>query len=428
MPVRALLAALLAGLVASAPAPAGACAGDCDGDGVVTVAELINGVGVFLERAAVSRCPACDRDGSGTVTVDELVAAVGGAVNGLSPGVICSVAGTGQAQYDGEGRLALDVSLYFPIDVEFQPDGRALVMDWNNLLLRRFEADGTLSTVMGIPFIETFPITGTPAKDTSLHHASDIEFDGDGQLYLAGDHVPVVFRVESDERVRIVAGKEEFGNGGDGGPALEATMTKPYGVLPDGEGGVYISDVDSDVVRYVDAQGMIDTVAGTGEPGYAGDGGPAREALLAGPSRLRLGPDGSVYFCETKNHVVRRLHPDGTIDTFVGTGVRGYSGDGGPAAAAQLNAPYDIRFAPNGDAYIADTNNNVVRRVDANGIVTTVVGNGDPEFGGDGGQAAQASLRRPSSVTFDANGSMWIADTSNHRVRRVWRFLETVAP
>jgi hypothetical protein len=419
----ALLAALL---VASGPAPAGACAGDCDADGTVSVAELINGVGIFLGNAAVSRCPACDRDRSGSVTVDELVAAVAFAINGLPPGTICTVAGTGQAQYDGEGRLAGDISLYFPIDIEFQPDGRPLIMDWNNLLLRRLEPTGILSTVMGIPFVETFPINDVLAKDTSLHHASDVEFDADEQLYLAGDHVPVVFRVENDDRVQIVAGKEEFGNGGDGGPALDATMTKPYGVLPDGDGGLYISDVDSNVVRYVDPDGTIHTVAGTGEQGYAGDGGLATEAKIAGPSRLRLGPDGSVYFCETKSHVVRRLLPDGTIDTFAGTGVRGYSGDGGAAGAAQLNAPYDIRFAPNGDAYIADTNNNAIRRVDAGGVNTTVAGTGEPGFGGDGGPVAQAVLRRPSSLTFDGNGSMWIADTSNHRVRRVWRFLDTV--
>jgi hypothetical protein len=449
--VRCLLTALLAGLaVTTSAVPAPACTGDCNADGVVTINELVNGVNIVLGRADLALCRACDRDGDGTVTIAELIDAVRSTLDGCpatptpSPsqslptptatatqpscevdGVICTVAGTGNAQYDGDGRDALDTSLYFPIDVLFDRDGRPLILDWNNLLLRRINTVGTIETIMGIPFTETFPVDGALARDTSLHHASDIEFDGEGRLYLAGDHVPVVFRVGLDDRVFTVAGTEEFGYDGDGGPALQAIMTTPFGVLPDTVGGFYISDVDADVVRYVDAGGIIDTVAGTGERGYSGDDGPGKAAQIDGPSRLKFGPDGNLYFCETRNHVVRRLHSDGTIDTFAGTGERGYTGDRGPAAQAQFNAPYDIRFAPNGDAYVADTNNNVIRRIDTNGIVTTVVGDGTPAFAGDRGPAAESSLRRPSAVIFDAAGSMWIADTSNQRIRRVWHFLQT---
>jgi streptogramin lyase len=161
--------------------------------------------------------------------------------------------------------------------------------------------------------------------------------------------------------------------------------------------------------------------------GYSGDGDLGTKARLAGPARLKFGPDGALYFCETKNHVIRRLYPDGTIDTFAGTGARGYSGDGGPATAAQFDGPYDLRFAPNGDMYVADTGNNVIRRIDTAGMVSTVVGNGMPLFAGDGGPASASSLRRPSAVIFDSDGSMWIADTSNHRVRRVWHFLASAA-
>jgi hypothetical protein len=415
---------IVIGLVAG---PASACTGDCNADGVVTVAELVSSVAISLENRAVDSCRACDRNRDGAVTVDELIAAVQVALNGMPDGTICTVAGTGNAQYDGEGRNVLDVSLYFPIDIVFEGDGRPLVMDWNNLLLRRINADGTIATIMGIPFTETFPVDGALAKDTPLHHPSDIELDDEGKLYLAGDHVPVVFRVGLDDRVFTIAGTEEFGNGGDGGPALEATLTTPFGVLPDASGGFYISDVDADVVRYVDANGMIDTVAGTGERGYSGDDGPGDEAQIAGPSRLKLGPDGNLYFCETRNHVIRRLTPEGTISTFAGTGTQGYSGDDGPAAQAQFNTPYDIRFAPSGEMYVADTGNHVIRRIDTNGIISTVVGDGEPRFAGDGGQAADASLRRPSAVIFDGAGSMWIADTSNHRIRRVWRFLHTPA-
>lgn len=344
----------------------------------------------------------------------------------LTPGTICTVAGTGNAQFDGDGRPALETSFYFPIDVLFDRAGRLLIMDWNNLRLRRVNEDGTISTVMGTD-IEDFPVEGALAVESPLHHASNIEYDVAGNLYVAGDHVPVVFRVGTDDRVYTVAGTTEYGYAGDGGPALAAVLSTPFGVLPDALGGFYIADVDAHVVRYVDAAGIIRTVAGTGVRGYAGDGGPGTAAQLAGPSRLQLGPDGHLYFCETRNHVVRRLRSDGTIETVAGTGTRGYAGDGGPATAAPLDTPYDVLFTPAGDLLLADTGNNVIRRIDAAGIITTVIGTGAPDFAGDGGPAASAALRRPSALLLDDDGSLWIADTSNHRVRRVYRFLATVA-
>lgn len=338
-------------------------------------------------------------------------------------GIICTVAGTGMAQFDGDGRPALATSFYFPIDVQFDRAGRLLIMDWNNLRLRRVNDDRTIETVMGTD-IEDFPLEGGLAKDSPLHHASNMEYDAAGTLYIAGDHVPVVFRVTPEDRVFTVAGTSEYGYAGDGGPALEAQMSTPFGVLPDGEGGLYISDVDAHVIRHVDAAGIIRTAAGTGERGYAGDGGPATAAQLAGPSRLQLGPDGALYFCEIRNHVIRRIQPDGTIDTVAGTGERGRGGDGGPATAAQLDTPYDLMFAPDGDLYVADTGNNVIRRIDAAGVITTVAGDGEPRFAGDGGPAASCSLRRPSGLLLDAAGALWIADTSNHRVRRIAAFLD----
>ena len=459
--MRCLLTALLAGLaVAACAGPASACTGDCDANGVVTINELINGVNIVLARSDLAVCRACDRDGDGTVMIAELIDAVRATLDGcpatptpspsqnrptstLPPtptatatqlscevdGVICTVAGTGRAEFGADGLPALQTSLYFPIDITFDHAGRPLIMDYNNLVLRRLNDDGTLSIVMGIPFIEDFPADGVLAKDTPLHHASDFEFDATGRMYVAGDHVPVVFRVDTDDRVHTVAGTETFGYSGDGGPALQAELNVPFGVVPDAAGGFYISDLQEHVVRYVDVDGIITTVAGSrtldgaARPGYAGDDGPGISALLNGPSHLQIGPDQALYFCETKNNVIRRLRPNGIIDTVAGNGERGYAGDDGPAVAGKLDRPSDLRFAPNGDLYIADANNHVIRRVDTNGVITTVVGSGTQGFGGDGGPAAAALLYRPSGVNFDVGGSMWIADYANHRVRRVWHFL-----
>jgi streptogramin lyase len=288
-------------------------------------------------------------------------------------------------------------------------------------------------------------VDGGLAIDTSLHHANDIEYDSLGRFFLSYYHLPIVVRVDTDSRVHLVAGTQTVGNAGDGAAATMAQLSVPSGVEPDGNGGFYVSDTDANVVRWVDPQGIIHTVAGDGTqnccaPGgldpcppntvscYTGDHGLGTKARLWGPARLKLGPDGALYVCETVNHVVRRLYPDGTIDTFAGNGTRGYSGDNAPATQAQLNGPYDIRFAPSGDAYVADTNNQVIRRIDSHGIITSVVGNGMGAFAGDGGPAAASALFLPSSIIFDAQGSMWIADKANQRVRRVWHYLDTVPP
>ncbi len=339
-----------------------------------------------------------------------------------TPGVICTVAGTGMSVFDGDGRPALQTSFYFPLGVCFDPSDQPLIVDWNNLRIRRINADGTIQTTMGKDY-EDFPTDGALAIDTPLHHASDIAFDNAGNLYVAGNHVPVVFRVGTDNRVHTVAGTTDVGYDGDGGPALQATLNTPFAVLPTNDGGFYVSDAEAHVLRYVDSAGIIRTVAGTGTEGYSGDGGPAVAAQLNGPTHMRLDAQGNLYFCDTENHVIRRVDTGGTITTVAGTGEPGYTGDGGPAEQAKFSTPFDLRFTPDGTLYVADTGNNAIRRIDLAGIVTTVVGTGIRGFAGDGAAARLAQLNRPSGITFAADGALWIADTYNQRVRRVAAFL-----
>lgn len=164
----------------------------------------------------------------------------------------------------------------------------------------------------------------------------------------------------------------------------------------------------------------IATVAGTGAKGYTGDGGAATSAQVDNPYGLTRGPDGAFYVCEVGNHVIRRIAPDGKISTVVGTGKKGYSGDGGPAAKAELNEPYEIRFDKAGNMFFVEMKNNLVRRVDAKTkTISTVAGNGKPGFSGDGGPATQAQFNQPHSIQFDAKGDLYVCDIANHRIRKV---------
>jgi len=344
-----------------------------------------------------------------------------------NPGTICTVAGTGKSLFDGDGKQALLTSLYYPLDIEFDSAGRPLILDFNNLRVRRVNDDETIETVLGLDF-EAFPEEGALATQTALHHASDIEFDPQGRLFVAGDHAPLVFLVDTDNTVHWVAGSGDFGNDGDGGPALEARLNTPWGALPDGQGGVYISDLEAHVIRYVDSQGVITTVAGTGTAGYSGDDGPGAQAQLDGPTHMALDAQGRLFICDTNNHAIRRLDRDGVIRTIAGTGEAGYSGDGGPAVSAALNQPFDVRFSPQGDLYIADRDNNVIRRIDSAGNIETVVGTGGRGFAGDGGDARECMLNRASGIKFAPDGSLWIADTYNQRVRRVAGFPTVASP
>jgi DNA-binding beta-propeller fold protein YncE len=170
------------------------------------------------------------------------------------------------------------------------------------------------------------------------------------------------------------------------------------------------------------ATAQVQTIAGNGKPGHAGDGGPAIAGQLNNPYGLTIGPDGALYICEIDNHVIRRLDlKTHTLSTVAGNGQKGYSGDGGPALGASLNQPYEIRFDSAGNMYFAEMPNHVVRRVDAKTkIISTLAGTGEPGFSGDGGPAVKAQLRQPHSIAIDPAGeSLYIADIGNHRIRRV---------
>lgn len=208
---------------------------------------------------------------------------------------------------------------------------------------------------------------------------------------------------------------------GDGGPAANAVLLNPYGLVFDGSGNLYIADITANRIRKVDSAGMISTVAGTGAAGFSGDGGPGTAARLNAPNGLAVDGAGNVYIADTNNNRIRKLDTNGVITTVAGAGPAGYSGDGRKATQARLRSPYGVFVASSGALYVADSNNNRIRKVDSGGIIRTVAGSSRagwrPED--EGSAAANAGLSFPTRIVVDDSGNLFIADTSNHRIRKV---------
>ncbi|MBI2877240.1 MAG: hypothetical protein HYY20_10190 [Candidatus Tectomicrobia bacterium] len=260
---------------------------------------------------------------------------------------------------------------------------------------------------------------GRPAIAAQLWWPSGVAVGPDGSLYIA--EASDIRRVGPDGIITTVAGiggRGGSGYSGDGGPATAARLYAPSGIAVGPDGSLYIADANNHRIRRVGPDEIITTVAGNGTAGYSGDGGPATAARLYQPRDVAVGPDGSFYIADEINIRVRRVGPDGIITTVAGNGSYGLSGDGGPATAARLGYPWGVAVGPDGSLYIADTGNDRIRRVGPDGIIMTAAGNGYGHSG-DGGPATAAKLRRPEGVAVGPDGSLYIADTGNHRIRRV---------
>jgi streptogramin lyase len=223
--------------------------------------------------------------------------------------------------------------------------------------------------------------------------------------------------------ITTFAGDGSAGYSGDSGPAINASMDKPRSVWAGAFGIVYIADTDNHCIRKVDAAGTITTVAGSGgSSGFSGDGGDATNAELDKPEGVWVDSSENIYVADTNNHVIRKVDgATGIITTVAGIGKQnGYTGDGGPATAAELNKPRGVYVDPSGNIYIADTENHAIRKVDAiTGIITTIAGTGSSGDSGDGGPAILAELNKPGGVFSDLSGNIYIADSDNHRIKKV---------
>jgi sugar lactone lactonase YvrE len=221
------------------------------------------------------------------------------------------------------------------------------------------------------------------------------------------------------QNISTVVGNGIGGWLGDGGSALTAEINMPIGVCMDASGTLYVADQSNNCIRKVSTAGIITTIAGVGMPGYSGDNGPATLAKLNVPGAIFVNSTGTVYFADSKNHCIRKISTSGIITTIAGTGIAGFTGDGGPATAAQLYNPIGFTMDAGGNIFIGDQKNNRVRKINTSGIISTFAGTGAGGFGGDGGPALMASFYMPNYVILDAAGDLLVTDNGNHRVRKI---------
>ncbi len=459
-----------------------------------------------------------DVDGLGNLLIAELA---GNRIRRVSTtGVIDTVAGTGAPGGGGDGGLAAQAELHGPQSVVVDASGAIYVADWNNRRIRRIHPDGTIQTVAGLvggrvesggAALEsrlTLPLDVVPTLDGSLliveqsarrvralvpvsgadaspptperqasgpgdgqpaeaqvaaaafvapapalpsgaplasdpvaevfagtgesGSAADAEFrlsaalasprgiaiDGVGRLLIADTGNHRIRRIEPDGAVRIVAGTGEPGSAGDGRAAAAAQLNRPSALVVDSSGSIYVADSGNFRIRKIDPDGVITTFAGGSQPGVAGDGGLARDAQFTEPVGLALGPDGSLYVVDGPVHRVRVIRPDGRIHSYAGRGVDGSGGDGGPATEAALGFPQRVALAADGSALVTQLHAGVVRRIGADGVIDTLAGSGRSDAPVEG-PAREIALDAPIGVATDAVGAVYVVASGNGQIARI---------
>lgn len=409
-----------------------------------------------------------------------------------TPGNICTVAGTCRSGWSPDGFPGLETAFSLPQDMAEGPDGKIYVLDWNNHRVRSLDADGIVETVVGSGSLG--PAADGPASTANLNHPTHITFSPEGKMIISAWHNSKLVEVDLEEdTLKAVCGTGARAYSGDGGQASKAELDLPVASSFDPEGRLVFMDQANQRIRRItfgatEEETTIEMVMGAlkwppdgyskfcptaeqdptanptlckfcttqeefdksfkGEPadckppkplGISGEGVDALGAMMCQSfaqstrpaGRLQVAADGTIYFCDTFAHRIRKVTTDGKVETIAGIAPEtcsplgdipgAYSGDGGDALDAELNTPTDLEVADDGTIYVADNENHCIRKIDPDGIITTFAGKcGERGFAGDGGAATSALLDRPYGVALDSKGNLWIADTHNHRLRVVY--------
>jgi sugar lactone lactonase YvrE len=368
-------------------------------------------------------------------------------------GMIGTFAGNGTAGFSGDGGQAASAQLTAPVDVTVDGSGNVFIADRGSYRIRQVNSAGVIASVAGRTG------DGGPAVFAQFYYPNTVAVDGAGNVFIADTDIHRIRKINTAGVITTVAGNGTGGFSGDGGPATSAQLYfpaavavdeagnlfiadtrnerirkvapggvittiarnigDPAGIAVDGAGNVYISETGAHRVRQINAAGLINTVAGSGTMGFSGDGGPATSAQLAFPAGIAVDGAGNVFIADAVNNRIRMVSPNGVISTVAGDGIGGFAGDGGPAVTAQIAYPQCVAVDGSGNLFIADTNNQRIRKVTPDGLIGTFAGNGIYGFSGDGGPASTAEIAQPYSVAVGGANSLFIADTFSNRIREV---------
>jgi sugar lactone lactonase YvrE len=280
----------------------------------------------------------------------------------------------------------------------------------------------TITTVAGVIGSPGYVGDAGPANSARFNQPRALATDAEGNLYIADMRNHVIRKVNPNGIINTVAGNGTAGNAGAGGPATAAQLAQPTGMTIDNDGNIYIADYNASVVKKVTTAGIMTIFAGNGTEGFSGDGGPAAQAKLYRPTAVAVDKDGNLYVSDASNKVIRKVNKSGVITTVAGVpGRAGYAGDGGPATKALLTQPAGIAVDNSGNIYIADPSNSVIRKVNSAGVITTFAGNGTAGYSGDNGPAtkAQFQIGSPQGLAVDPEGNVYASDYQNHAIRKI---------
>ncbi len=334
--------------------------------------------------------------------------------------IITTVAGTGKPGPIGDGGPATDAFIQRPTAVAISNKGYLYIANEKNYRVRMVNPEGVITTVMGTGE-SAIQSQDRLAVETNLKNAYGVATDKDNNLYVMSRGHSKIFKLSNDGIAQRIVGTGEEGFDGDGGLAIDAKINFSNHLVADLLGNLFIADTGNNRIRKVSPDGIITTIAGTGEMGFGGDGGPALEARFAYPVAIAIDGQGNLYIADFNNHRIRKISPNGIISSIAGNGESEYNGDGKPAIESQIGEPCGVVVDRNGYIFIGDQLNNRVRVVTPSGLMHTVAGTGVRGYTGDGGAAEKAQTSNPDIIALDNEGNLYIPDHSNEVVRKLTR-------
>ncbi len=330
---------------------------------------------------------------------------------------IYTYCGNGNSTFGGDGGPAT-LAQVGPEGITVDASGNLYIVDISNSRIRKVNPAGIINTIAGTGTLG-FSGDGGPATSADFSYPVGVALDGSGNIYIADQGNNRIRKINTSGIISTIAGTGATGYSGDGASATSAQLSAPCGITVDALNNIYFSDRGNNCVRKINSAGIINTIAGTGVGGFSGDGGPATSAKLNAPFCIAVDASGNIYIADTFNSRIRKVSSSGTISTIAGIAFAGFSGDGGPATSAKLNFPAGIAIDPSGNIYIAEQQNQRIRKINTSGIINTIIGTGSTGFSGDAGPAILANIYNPSGVVLDALGNIYICDAQNFRIRIV---------